>query len=40
MDIVAFGRLGTATKKVHLLCGYDDSTGLVTHFSIEWASFG
>lgn len=40
MDIVAFGRLGTATKKVHLLCGYDDETGAVSHHSIEWASFG
>ncbi|KAG8726237.1 tRNA-splicing endonuclease subunit [Ceratobasidium sp. 428] len=40
MDIVAFGRLGTATKKVHLLCGYDDETGVVSYYSIEWASFG
>ncbi|KAG8692911.1 tRNA-splicing endonuclease subunit [Ceratobasidium sp. 394] len=40
MDIVAFGRLGTATKKVHLLCGYDDETGAVSYYSIEWASFG
>ncbi|QRW00658.1 tRNA intron endonuclease, catalytic C-terminal domain [Ceratobasidium sp. AG-Ba] len=40
MDIVAFGRLGTATKKVHLLGGYDDETGDVSYYSIEWASFG
>ncbi|CAE6421493.1 unnamed protein product [Rhizoctonia solani] len=40
MDIVAFGRLGTATKKVHLLCGYDDESGTVSYHSIEWASFG
>ncbi|CEL51725.1 tRNA-splicing endonuclease subunit Sen34 OS=Homo sapiens GN=TSEN34 PE=1 SV=1 [Rhizoctonia solani AG-1 IB] len=40
MDIVAFGRLGTATKKVHLLCGYDDESGAVSYHSIEWASFG
>ncbi|CAE6465238.1 unnamed protein product [Rhizoctonia solani] len=40
MDIVAFGRLGTATKKVHLLCGYDDESGSVSYHSIEWATFG
>ncbi|KAJ1309685.1 hypothetical protein OPQ81_006449 [Rhizoctonia solani] len=40
MDIVAFGRLGTATKKVHLLCGYDDESGVVSYHSIEWATFG
>ncbi|CAE6516544.1 unnamed protein product [Rhizoctonia solani] len=40
MDIVAFGRLGTATKKVHLLSGYDDESGTVSYHSIEWATFG
>ncbi|KDQ12352.1 hypothetical protein BOTBODRAFT_189340 [Botryobasidium botryosum FD-172 SS1] len=40
MDIVAFGRLGTATKKAHLLCGWDQKTGEVDYYSIEWASFG
>ncbi|CAE6531741.1 unnamed protein product [Rhizoctonia solani] len=40
MDIVAFGRLGTATKKVHLLCGYDDESGSVSYHSLEWATFG
>ncbi|KAG8733393.1 tRNA-splicing endonuclease subunit [Ceratobasidium sp. 423] len=40
MDIVAFGRLGTATKKVHLLCGYDDESGAVSYHSLEWATFG
>ncbi|KIY51019.1 tRNA-intron endonuclease catalytic domain-like protein [Fistulina hepatica ATCC 64428] len=40
MEIVAHGRLGTATKKTHLLCGYDDSTKEVSYLSIEWAGFG
>ncbi|KZO95713.1 tRNA-intron endonuclease catalytic domain-like protein [Calocera viscosa TUFC12733] len=40
MDVVAFGRLGTATKKAHLLCAWEEGTGEVTYFSIEWANFG
>ncbi|KAF8330772.1 tRNA intron endonuclease, partial [Cantharellus anzutake] len=40
IDVVAFGRLGTATRKTHLLCGYDDETGIVDYYSIEWAGFG
>ncbi|PCH38478.1 tRNA-intron endonuclease catalytic domain-like protein [Wolfiporia cocos MD-104 SS10] len=40
MEIVAHGRLGTATKKAHLLCGWDDEKQEVTYFSIEWAGFG
>jgi len=40
MEIVAHGRLGTATKKAHLLCGWDDEKKTVSYFSIEWAGFG
>jgi len=40
MEIVAHGRLGTATKKSHLLCGWDESTNQVTYISVEWAGFG
>lgn len=40
MEIVAHGRLGTATKKAHLLCGWDDEKQQVSYFSIEWAGFG
>jgi len=40
MEIVAHGRLGTATKKAHLLCGWDPASGEVTYLSIEWAGFG
>ncbi|KAJ3551721.1 hypothetical protein NM688_g4544 [Phlebia brevispora] len=37
MEIVAHGRLGTATKKSHLLCGYDEEKSEVSYYSIEWA---
>ncbi|KIY66587.1 tRNA-intron endonuclease catalytic domain-like protein [Cylindrobasidium torrendii FP15055 ss-10] len=40
MEIVAHGRLGTATKKVHLMCVYDEKTGNVEFTSLEWAGFG
>ena len=41
IDIVAYGRLGTATKKAHLLCGWDDEQRVVTDmFSVEWSGFG
>lgn len=40
MEIVAHGRLGTATKKAHLLCGWNDENQEVSYFSIEWAGFG
>jgi tRNA-splicing endonuclease subunit Sen34 len=40
MEIVAYGRLGTGTKKSHLLCGWDDENQDVTYYSIEWAGFG
>jgi len=40
MEIVAHGRLGTATKKAHLLCGWDPVSREVTYISIEWAGFG
>ncbi|KAI0060793.1 tRNA-intron endonuclease catalytic domain-like protein [Artomyces pyxidatus] len=40
MEIVAHGRLGTATKKAHLICGWDPEAKTVTYFSIEWAGFG
>ncbi|KAF8352296.1 tRNA-intron endonuclease catalytic domain-like protein [Amanita rubescens] len=40
MEIVAHGRLGTGTKKTHLLCGWDDEGKKATYLSIEWAGFG
>ena len=40
MEIVAHGRLGTATKKAHLLCRWDDEKKNVSYLSIEWAGFG
>ncbi|EPT00082.1 hypothetical protein FOMPIDRAFT_143814 [Fomitopsis schrenkii] len=40
MELVAHGRLGTATKKAHLFCGWDDEKQEVSYFSIEWAGFG
>ncbi|KAI0259933.1 tRNA intron endonuclease [Gloeopeniophorella convolvens] len=40
MEIVAHGRLGTATKKAHLLCGWDSASREVTYLSVEWAGFG
>lgn len=40
MEIVAHGRLGTATKKSHLLCTWDDANKEVSYLSIEWAGFG
>lgn len=40
MEVVAHGRLGTATKKAHLLCGWDPESREVMYISIEWAGFG
>ncbi|KAG8900588.1 tRNA-splicing endonuclease subunit [Tulasnella sp. 403] len=40
MQIVAYGRLGTGTKKAHLLCGWDEESNTVDYYSIEWANFG
>lgn len=40
MEIVAHGRLGTATKKTHLFCTWDETAGKVSYVSIEWAGFG
>ncbi|KAI0713417.1 hypothetical protein C8Q76DRAFT_768538 [Earliella scabrosa] len=40
MEIVAHGRLGTATKKSHLFCEWNQETQEVTYFSVEWAGFG
>ncbi|PPQ99934.1 hypothetical protein CVT24_009569 [Panaeolus cyanescens] len=40
MEIVAHGRLGTATKKAHLLCSWDDRKSKAEYLSIEWAGFG
>jgi len=39
MEIVAHGRLGTATKKVHLLCNPSPEQD-VEYWSVEWAGFG
>ncbi|KAG5354213.1 tRNA-splicing endonuclease subunit Sen34 [Termitomyces sp. T112] len=40
MEIVAHGRLGTATKKAHLMCSWDDEKKEVSYLTIEWAGFG
>ncbi|KAF8652679.1 hypothetical protein AX16_004185 [Volvariella volvacea WC 439] len=40
MEIVAHGRLGTATKKTHLMCAWDDVKKEASFLSIEWAGFG
>jgi tRNA-splicing endonuclease subunit Sen34 len=40
MEIVAHGRLGTATKKTHLFCTWDETVGKVSYVSVEWAGFG
>ena len=40
MEVVAHGRLGTATKKAHLLCSWDHASREVTYITIEWAGFG
>ena len=40
MEIVAHGRLGTATKKTHLLCTWDEKANKVSYVSIQWAGFG
>ncbi|KAH9923975.1 tRNA-intron endonuclease catalytic domain-like protein [Epithele typhae] len=40
MEIVAHGRLGTATKKSHLFCEWDEERQTVTYYSVEWAGFG
>ena len=40
MEIVAHGRLGTATKKTHLLCTWDEKVNKVSYVSIQWAGFG
>jgi len=46
-EIVAWGRLGTGTKKAGLLCCWDDEKkgevvgeGDVEFYSLEWANFG
>ncbi|KAL5490525.1 SEN34 [Sanghuangporus weigelae] len=40
MEIIAHGRLGTATKKAHLLCSWDEKAQKADIYSIEWAGFG
>ncbi|KAH7912124.1 tRNA-intron endonuclease catalytic domain-like protein [Hygrophoropsis aurantiaca] len=40
MEIVAHGRLGTGTKKAHLLCEWNEEKKEASYFSIEWAGFG
>lgn len=50
-ELVAWGRLGTGTKKAGLLCAWDDGKvgdepvdtgdkGRVEYYSLEWANFG
>lgn len=48
LELVAWGRLGTATKKAHLLCAYaaederkdGEDEGEVECWSLEWGNFG
>jgi tRNA-splicing endonuclease subunit Sen34 len=40
MEIVAHGRLGTGTKKAHLMVSWDEEREVVDCYSIEWAGFG
>lgn len=40
MEIVAHGRLSTATKKAHLFCAWDEERQDAEIYSIEWAGFG
>lgn len=51
MELVAWGRLGTATKKAHLICCYDENArrghgdkpadqGEIEFYSLEWGNFG
>ncbi|EGG09932.1 uncharacterized protein MELLADRAFT_95257 [Melampsora larici-populina 98AG31] len=40
IDLVAFGRLATAVKKVHLLACWDSETGSIDYLSLEWAGMG
>lgn len=43
LELVAWGRLGTATKKAHLVCCVDleeGERGEVDCYSLEWANFG
>ena len=44
LELVAWGRLGTATKKAHLVCCVDsdegEAQGEVQCYSLEWANFG
>ena len=40
IEIVAHGRLGTATKKTHLFCTWDETADKVSYVSVEWAGFG
>jgi len=40
MEIVAHGRLGTGTRKNHLICSWDEKSREVECFSIEWSGFG
>ncbi|OBZ75421.1 putative tRNA-splicing endonuclease subunit tsp-4 [Grifola frondosa] len=40
MEVVAHGRLGTATKKSHLFCEWDNEKQEVSYLSVEWAGFG
>ncbi len=50
-ELVAWGRLGTGTKKAGLICAWDDGKsgdepvaegdeGRVEYYSLEWANFG
>lgn len=40
MEIIAHGRLGTGTRKNHLICSVDEETYEVECFSVEWSGFG
>ncbi|CAG8534597.1 10070_t:CDS:2 [Acaulospora colombiana] len=39
LDIVTFGRLGTAVKKSYMLCSWDQNLNKPTYVCVEWAGF-
>ncbi|CAI2175302.1 16768_t:CDS:2 [Funneliformis geosporum] len=40
MDIITFGRLGTAVKKSYILCSWDQHQDKAVYHSLEWSGFG
>ncbi|CAG8656373.1 8513_t:CDS:2, partial [Funneliformis mosseae] len=40
MDIITFGRLGTAVKKSYMLCSWDQQQDKAVYHCLEWSGFG